>query len=226
MMTDQELKELVASLAMSHRETEKVLRELSQAADRRAQDADGRFAKLEEQADRRAQDADRRAQDADRRLAKLDEQFAKTDKHLKKVSEMVGGMSNNQGQIAEEFFYRSFKKPPQLGTLRFDTVYRNLRGSTHGIEDEFDLILVNGDTLALFEVKTKAPVKVVKTLIDQKIPHLRIMLPCFHEHKIYAGIASLVTYENLIKEVEEHGLFLLTQQGKHLEVVNAQVRLF
>jgi hypothetical protein len=43
---------------------------------------------------------------------------------------------------------------------------------------------------------------------------------------MYAGIASLVTYHELIEEVEKHGLFLLTQQGDHIEVVNEKVTAF
>ena len=45
---------------------------------------------------------------------KTDEQLAKTDAKLDRIAEMLGGISNNQGKIAEEFFYNSLKHNPVL----------------------------------------------------------------------------------------------------------------
>ncbi|MEZ5671664.1 MAG: hypothetical protein R3E08_04460 [Thiotrichaceae bacterium] len=38
-------------------------------------------------------------------------------------------------------------------------------------------------------------------------------MPYFKDYKIYAGIASLVTYDELIEQAKKQGLFLLTQLG-------------
>jgi len=64
-MTDQELKDLVASLAVSQ--------------------------------------------------AKTDAQMAKTDAKIEKIAKMVGGISNNQGDITEEYFINSLKDKLTLG---------------------------------------------------------------------------------------------------------------
>ena len=45
---------------------------------------------------------------------KMDEQLAQTDAKLDRIAEMLGGVSNNQGKIAEEFFYNSLKHNPVL----------------------------------------------------------------------------------------------------------------
>jgi Holliday junction resolvase-like predicted endonuclease len=193
-MTDQELKDLIASFAVAHEKS--------------VAEADRRFARLEEQ------------------VAKTDAQLAKTDAQLKKLSEMIGGIVNNQGQVAEEFFYQSLGDQLQVANIKFDVIYRNLSGRVNGLQDEFDLILVNGDTLAMFEVKTKAHLNLIDTMLQRKIPNLRKVLPHFKNYKVYAGIASLVTYDELIEQTKNHGLFLLTQQGTHLEVVNETVTYF
>ncbi|MEZ5671662.1 MAG: ABC transporter C-terminal domain-containing protein [Thiotrichaceae bacterium] len=218
-MTDQELKDLIASFAVTHEKS-------VEAADRR-------FARLEEQfAKTDAQLAKTDAQLAEtdaylkERFAKTDAQLAETDAQLKRIGEMVGGIANNQGQVAEEFFYRSLASRLQVANIQFDAVYRNLGGKIGGLQDEFDLILVNGDTLAMFEVKTKAHVSLVDTMLQRKIPNLRKVLPYFKDYKIYAGIASLVTYDELIEQAKKQGLFLLTQLGDHVEVVNEQVICF
>ena len=36
----------------------------------------------------------------------------KSDRRLDKVAKLVGNISNNQGDIAEEFFYNSMKTKP------------------------------------------------------------------------------------------------------------------
>jgi len=264
-MTDQELKDLIASFAVTH---EKSVAE----ADRRFARLEAQFAETDAKFDKRLAETDAKlnkffaetnaqlartdaqlartdaqlaktdaqlartdaqlaktdAQLAktDAQLAKTDAQLAKTDAQLKKLSDMVGGTVNNQGQAVEEFFYRSLAKQLRVSDMKFDVIYRNLTGHIKGLQDEFDIVLANGDTLALFEVKTKAHISLVDTMLQRKIPNLRKVLPNFKNYKIYAGIASLVTYDELIEEVKKHGLFLLTQHGRHLEVVNEEVAYF
>jgi len=257
-MTDQELKDLIASFAVTHEKSvaeadrrfarlEAQLAETDARFDRRFAETDAKlnklfaetnaqFAKTDAQiaktdaqlakTDAQLAKTDAQLAKTDAQLAKTDAQLAKTDARLKKLSDMIGGTVNNQGQVVEEFFYRSLAKQLRVGDIKFDAIYRNLTGQAKGVQDEFDIVLANGDTLALFEVKTKAHPNLVEVMLRRKIPNLRKVLPHFKNYKVYAGIASLVTYNELIEEVEKHGLFLLTQQGNHLEVVNDQVTCF
>jgi len=80
--------------------------------------------------------------------------------------------------------------------------------------------------LALIEVKIKAHLDLVEQMIERKIPHLRLLFPKAEDYKIYAGIASLVSYDALVEKTRDKGLFLLTQQGKHIELVNQAVPFF
>ena len=78
---------------------------------------------------------------------KTDEQLAKTDAKLDRIAEMLGGVSNNQGKIAEEFFYNSLKHNPVLVGKQFDSVFRNAVGSTRESQEEYDIPLFNGDSV-------------------------------------------------------------------------------
>jgi hypothetical protein len=159
-------------------------------------------------------------------LAKTDAQLAKTDAQLNKLSKLFGEVNNNRGEVAEEFFFRSLERHPWIGGMKFDTVHRNLNGSKGKVQDEFDLVLVNGDSLAIIEVKNKAHLNLVEKIIEEKVPNLRFLFPQFKNYKIFAGIASLVSYASLIEKTREQGLFLLTQHGKHLELVNKTLHAF
>jgi len=162
----------------------------------------------------------------DAQLAKTDAQLAKTDAQLNKLSKLFGEVNNNRGEVAEEFFFRSLERHPWIGGIKFDTVHRNLNGSKGKVQDEFDLVLVNGDSLALIEVKNKAHLDLVEKMIEEKLPNLRFLFPQFKNYKIFAGIASLVSYASLIEKTREQGSFLLAQHGKHLELVNKTLHAF
>lgn len=88
------------------------------------------------------------------------------------------------------------------------------------------LILTNNDSLAVIEVKIKAHLDLVDKMLGKKIPHLRQLFPKIEDYKIYAGIASLVSYDALVEKTRDKGLFLLTQQGKHVELVNQALPFF
>jgi hypothetical protein len=175
-MTDEELKQLVASLAIGQRE-------------------------LTEQ------------------QKKTEVQMEKTSRKLDRLSKLVGNISNNQGDIAEEFFYRSFKKNPVLNNIKFDSVSRNMNNSIKQLEDEFDIVLINGNTLAIIEVKAKAHIKDLEKMISKKVANFPKLFEVYRNYHLYAGVATLVTNNDLIEKAQELGLFLITQQGDHTAIV-------
>lgn len=191
-MTDDELKALVASLAVGQKE-------------------------LTEQQKR----TDKQLAKTDAQLAKTDAQLAKTSQKLDRLGELVGNISNNQGDIAEEFFFQSFVKNPVLGDIKFDSVSRNLNNHIGNLQEEYDLVLINGDTLAIIEVKAKAHVNDLEQMINRKMANFPKLFNAYRNYHYYGGIATLVTNEMLIEKARELGLFLLTQQGDHTAIVQA-----
>ena len=157
---------------------------------------------------------------------KTDEQLAKTDAKLDRIATLVGNIANNQGDSAEEFFYRSLIAEPNLGKVHFDTIYRNLPANKKGLEDEFDIVLVNETSIAIVEVKHKAHPKLIEHMLAKKIPNFRTLFPYYQELKLYGVIASMVSNHKLIEKAKEAGLFFLTQQGNHVVLVNDKAKIF
>ncbi len=158
--------------------------------------------------------------------AELIEQQKKTDAKLDRVSEMVGSMANTRGEIAEEFFYRSLRENPYLGSLCFHYVYRHLEGNVEKIHDEYDVVLLNDNALVIVEVKAKAKRNTFQQLIKRKIPNFRLLFPDYKKYKIYGAVASLVSNKKLIEYAKKHGIFLITQKSHHLSLMNEQVTIF
>jgi len=63
-------------------------------------------------------------------IAKSQVRMEQTDKRLskklKEIGMMVGGISNNQGDIAEEFFVNSIAPSQKVGGRQYDMMYKNL----------------------------------------------------------------------------------------------------
>ena len=228
-MTNDELKSLVADIAKSQKElveqqkrTDAQIAASSAALDTRFAATDARLAELAAQLAK----TDAQLAKTDAQLAATDAQLAATEALVSKVArkidrlgEMVGNISNNQGDIAEEFFYTSFLNKPELGRLRFHSVRRNLNNRKGNIQDEYDLVLINGDSLVVFEVKAKAHQNDLERMITRKMPNFSLLFEEFSHYHLYAGIATLATNQELIAKAQELGLYLITQQGNHQIVI-------
>lgn len=223
---EQEFWAFMAKLNAEREQREAVFRAESEA---RWAKNEAQFAKTEAQmaeTDLKIKALAKQTAKTDAQLAKTDAQLAKTDAKLAKVAALLGNVNNNRGEEAEEFFYRSLEKEPRIANIHFDSVHRNWSSTKGKVSDEFDLLLVNGDMLALIEVKTKAHVDLVNRLINKKIPNFKILFPHAQQYKLFAGIATLVTYPELIEAAQQAGLFVLTQRGQHLELIEAPIRDF
>ena len=171
------------------------------------------------EADKRHAEVEKQFEETNAQIAKTDAKMAKTDAQLKKLGKLIGNIGNNQGDIAEEFFYQSFVKNPILGDIKFDSVSSNLNNQIGNLQDEYDVVLMNGDVLAIIEVKAKAHVNDLEKMITKKVANFPKLFHAYQNYHIYAGVATLVTNNELIEKARELGLFLLTQQGDHTAIV-------
>ena len=186
--------------------------------------------KSQEKTDEQLKKTDEQLKKTDEQLKKTDEQLKKTDEQLSKMgkrhSEMledldrrlnkigvlVGNISNNQGEVAEEFFVNSLKDVLRIGSLNFDYLLENIHLQTKKINDEFDILLVNGESVALIEVKYKVHPNVIDSL-DKKIEHLKLMKE-YKNYKVYAGVAGFKVPKEVIKKAKQKGYFVLKREGK------------
>jgi len=144
--------------------------------------------------------------------AKTDEQLKKTDEKLNRIASMVGNISNNQGDVAEEYFVNSLEEYLKVGTVDFDYIIPNFKAKRgHKILAEYDILLVNGESVAIVEVKYKAHLRDLEKL-PKKIEQLK-NLPQYKNYKVYAGLATFYATDELIKKAEDMGYFILQRKG-------------
>lgn len=183
-MTDDELKALVASLAIAQQELTK------------------KMAQTDEQ------------------IKHTDEQMRETDKKLQlvsakldKVAELVGNIGRNQGDVAEEFFFNSLANDTRLGDIHFDDISKNETKRRGNTLEEYDIVMTNGETVGIVEVKYKAHEKDLVKL-ERKVRNFKKLFPVYAHYKIYAAIASFHINEEAKATALERGFFVLQRTGK------------
>ncbi len=177
-MTDDELREIVANLALSQAKT-------------------------------------------DAQLAKTDAQLAKTDAKLQKLADMYGGVGNNQGKVAEEFYYHSLKHKPEINGIKFDFIEKNVTRSKGNLEEEYDLLLVNGSELFIVEVKYRLHPCDIECLLGRKRTNFIKLFPEYQYYKIHLALASFAIEEDVKRQALNQGITLLQRRGRIIETLAA-----
>lgn len=184
-MTDDELREILANLALSQAQT------------------DAQLAKTDAQ------------------LAKTDVQLAKTDAKLNRLADMYGGVGNNQGRVAEEFYYNSLKHKLELNGIQFDFIEKNVTRSKGDIEEEYDLLLVNGKDVFIVEFKYRVHPKDIDCLLGRKQANFIKLFPEYQDYTIHLAIASFAIEEDVKRMALEQGVTVLQRRGHIVETLAA-----
>ena len=154
---------------------------------------------------------------------KTDEQMRHTDKTIEKmakkidhVADIVDGIGKNQGAVAEEFFYNSLAEDNHLGTIHFDGIAPNMSMRLGRLEEEYDIVMTNGDAIGIVEVKYKAHEKDLKKL-ERKMRNFKKLFPVYENYKLYGAIASFHIYLEAKAAALNQGFFVLQRSGKVMQ---------
>lgn len=148
-----------------------------------------------------------------RDIEKTHQDIEKTHQDIDKVFKAQGRAENNRGAEVEEFFYNTLMHEPIIGTMQFDKVLSNHMVGKKGKETELDLLLINGNSLAVVEVKSKFHPKDLNQL-QEHINFLRDHSPEFKKYRFYGGIAGFSIPNDVTKAAHEKGYFVLKRRGK------------
>jgi phage anti-repressor protein len=150
---------------------------------------------------------------------RLETSQEKSDRRLDKVAKLVGNISNNQGDIAEEFFYNSFKAKPTLNNIEYDFVDKNVTRSKNKIEDEYDILLVNGKDIAIIETKYKAHSSDIEKLINTKYENFKKLYPEYKNYNHHLGLASFNINDDVKEIASKNNVILIQRKGDLIETI-------
>jgi len=203
-MTEQQLIELVSSLSVSQKETDKQLK------------------KSFEELSISQKETDKMLKELSISRKEADEQFKKfqkeTDKILKKNSRSIRSLREfgiNMGYSVEEFFYESFREKRKIGNMKFDIVSNNIKSPIC----EFDIVLCNKTVVGIVEVKHRLRPKYIKEFIN-KIPKFKTEFLKYKDYKIIAGMAFYTSEGNSKEIAQNKGLYVFSRHGQKIKTLN------
>jgi hypothetical protein len=163
--------------------------------------------------------------ETDRQMKETDRRMGKTDKKLDRLGEILGGVSNNQGAVTEEFFFNSLSKDIHLGLIYFDDITMSSHKRRGNIEEEYDLLLTNGDAIGIIEVKYKLHENDLAKL-ERKLSNFKLLYPMYENYTLYGAMASFHVNNDAKKAVLEGGYFLLQRQGDLIQTDSGNIKTF
>ena len=147
-------------------------------------------------------------------------------RQIKELQKTVGGITNNQGAFAEEYFFNSFENDKKnFFGEKFDEIAKHLKNRWQGIEDEYDIVLYNHTSVAIIEVKYRAHTNDIYDVL-KKAETFRILFPQYKDFKIYLGLASMSFYPELEQECTEQGIGVIKQVGDKVVINDTNLKVF
>jgi hypothetical protein len=145
---------------------------------------------------------------------------------MKELNKIVGGMANNQGSFAEEYFFNSFENGKRnFFGERFNEIEKNLKSRWNGLTDEYDIVLYNHASVAIIEVKYKANINDIPAVL-KKAETFRVLFPNYKDFKIYLGLASMSFYHELEEECINQGIAVIKQVGDTVVINDEHLKVF
>jgi hypothetical protein len=212
---EQKLMKMFAESKQQTKETERQMKENSAKVDERL---DQLFKRMEES-----------SANADERSAKADERSDRADERLDKLGKYLGGIANSNGEMAEDFFFNTFRRDKIFLNETFDTIRKDYLYSTtggyHGPES--DIVLFNGKSVAIIEVKYNAkPDNIDVNDLISNVALFREYSPAYKNHNVYLGVAAMSFKKGLATKLHKEGIATIHPLGKRIIIYDKNVKAF
>ena len=164
----------------------------------------------------------------DEQMKKTDEQMKRTDQKLEKLSKELGNIGNNNGAVAEEFFWNALKNIKEFKGIKVDFADRNVYRQKGLLADEFDAILWNGSSVIIVETKYKIHPSLIEKIKEKKIPNFKKLFSDKADHKIYYAIAGFAIPDQVAEEAKQEGFFVIKQfaDSENIVIENNEIKAY
>jgi hypothetical protein len=207
------------------RETDRIMKETAKETDRRFQETDRRFKETDlkiQETDRiikeNALAAEKRSQEAEKRMQDLD-RFLK--QQTKELNRKMGDLGNRLGDFVEAFVEPAVVKLFQQWGLNVHVVSPNvkIKRPEIGLATEIDLLVSNGDTCVLVEVKSNLSIDDVNEHVE-RMNKFKQLLPEYANKKAFGAVAGMVISDHVAKYAYQKGFFVIGQSDDIAVILN------
>ena len=152
---------------------------------------------------------------------------AEFEKWKLEMQKHISGIAESNGNMAEEMIYNSLEKDMTFSGIKFDAIKQNVPVmSGFDTKTELDVLMVNGDTLAIIETKYKVENKDVTKLIKKQLTDFRQCFPKYDNYKILLGIGGMSFEDKAIDEAKENGIGIIKVVGDKVEYYTEGMKIY
>ena len=156
------------------------------------------------------------------------EQLQHTAEKLEIINIALENIGKNQGtitdslfcttsetteMIAVEFFYNALKDNQSLAGIFYNFIDKSFSRTYNGITDKFDMILINGQDVAIIEVKYKAHEADLTKLITKKYSNFKNLFPAYKDYHHHLVLATFHLYDDLKEQALQNNVIVLQRKG-------------
>ena len=179
--------------------------------------------KLKQEQAERDKRLDKQMEETAKRMEETAKQMEETDRKLKELNIIINGVSNNLGHHAETYFQDALAKTKKFGGKNFDTLSRNLKAESKE-SCEFDVVMFNGDSVAIIEAKNRIHPNFVEELVTKKVAQFRKHFPKYADCALFLGVAGFSFDDSVIEEAKKYGVGIIKQVGDTIELDDSHVK--
>jgi hypothetical protein len=180
------------------------------------QETEIRFQETERLLREQSLETDRSFQETDRALqefiAENKEGFSKLRKEISDLNKSWGRFVENMVAPACETFFQDRGIPVHRVMQRVEN-----RGGSENME--IDILVTNQDHVLVVEVKSRLSVRDVQDFMED-LHQFRRLFPEYNKKHLYGAVAGIDIEEKADKYAYRQGLFVLTQSGETMTVLN------
>ena len=167
----------------------------------------------------------------DIRLKEIDAMIDKAFGNVGDLRSDINGISESNGQRAENYFFNSLSSKMRFGKYEFDEIEKGrkkIKKMPDGkrLQGEYDVIMYNGNTIALIEIKNRGRSGDITKLIDVQLGNFKIFYPMYADYTFVLGLAADSFEEGVIEEARAKGVGLLMPKGDVVEIIDEHLEVF
>ena len=209
-------------------ETTQQMKESKQRMDEMNAEADLRFEKFRAEMEKDRKELDRQiggmAKELNRQIGDMSKSYGDMAKDLNR---QIGGMSKSNGDMAEEFFFNAFRRDKIFMNEKYDQIHKGYFYSIDDIRNEFDIVFINGKSIAIVEVKYKAkPENIDIEHLISRAERFKKFSPIYKNHNIYIGVAAMSFKKGLASDLHQAGIVTVHPVGKKMVIYDKEAKVF
>jgi len=166
-------------------------------------------------------ETERMFQETERKFQETDRKFQDTDRKIQEVAGSIGKLGNRLGEFIEDAVRPAVVRLFQQRGIDVHEVHQNIIAKRDGDAVEIDLLVVNNRQIVAVECKSNLSVDDINQHL-QRLAKLKVLLPAYADKQVLGAVAALVINDNVAEYAYRKGLFVIGQNGEHLEIRNTE----